>query len=296
MIEGYGMERSLQLTAAAIASISVASAHPHDGTEGDWGHDHNSGWVHENGIGPDLDRDTNPATDTRVLPFVGEVLTGADGTVFPVIHFEPPPGRHGETIKSDYYGKYGVKFGPGLTWQICEGQRHFQYNSMCTYEAPTSGDFAAGYLSYLNYPLVIEFDQPVCLVSMSIYPTGGEQDELFEFVIEGWYADDQYIDRASEDFRWKKETVRFRNIAGAYFMNQPAKRIAASMRSIDETQRRKNSKDKNDDNRADTLRYLIDDLAFVSGSCEAAIDEVDERTDVQLRSRIYRLNRDETAE
>ncbi len=287
--------KCLALPTAALVAGAVATAHPH--SAGDAGaHDHSSGWVHENGIGPDPDRDTNPATDTRVLPFIGEILTDADGSVFPVVHFEPPPGRHGEPIESDYYGKYGVTFGSGLTWQICEGQRHFQYNSMCTYEAPTSGRFAAGYLSYLNRPLTIEFDQPVCLVSMSMYPTGAEEDELFEFVIEGWDADGQYIDKARERFVWEKETVRFRNIAGAYFLDKPAKRITASMRSIDEAERRKLSKDKSDDNRADTLRYLIDDLAFISGSCEAAIDEVDARTDVELRSQIYRLNRREAGE
>lgn len=267
--------------AAAATLYASAGAHPHPSASGAGEHNHSGGWVHENGIGPDPDNDTNPATDTTILPFVGEVLTGADGTVFPVIHFEPPPGTHGEAIRTDYEGKYGVTFGPGLSWQVCEGQRHFYYNSMCTYEAPTSGKFAAGYLNYLNSPLVIEFEEPVCLVSMSMYPTGAKQREPFVFKIQGWGTDGLPIDSAQEEFEWRKETVRFRNIAGAYFDGKPAKKIAVSMQSLDPLEA------------SETLRYLIDDLAFVSGSCEDAIDEIEKRSDVKLRERIYRLNRRE---
>lgn len=286
------MKTSAIVLALTGAMATSAMAHPHN--SGDPGtHDHSNGWVHENGIGPDPDRDTNPATDTSVVPFVGEVLSGADGTIFPVIYFEPPPGRHGEPIKMDYAAKYGVTFGPGLTWQICEGQRHFQYDSMCTYEAPTSGKFAAGYRDRLNQPLEIEFDAPVCLVTMSIYPTGARRDELFEFAIEGWNEDGTLIDRATEEFRWKSETVRFRNIAGAYFINEPAKRITVSMRSLSEERRRKKTSDPYDDLRADTLRYLIDDLAFVATSCDEAVDEVEARTGMALKERIFRVNRNE---
>ncbi len=265
--------------ATSAAIISAANAHPHTGEPG---HDHTNGWVHENGVGPDPDGDTNPATDTSVVPFVGEILTGADGTAFPVVHFEPPPGTHGEPIIEDYSEDFGVKFGPGLSWQICEGQRHFQYNSMCTYEAPTSGAFAAGYRNLVNRPLVIEFKEPVCFVSMSIYPTGAKDDEPFLFAIEGRDSADQLIDAASLEFKWNKDTVRFNNIAGAYFTERPAKKIAVSMRSLDPLEAK------------DTLRYLIDDLAFLGGSCDAAVDEVETRTGLELRSRVYRLNRDET--
>ncbi len=284
------MRKTICLAAIVAAAPSAAAAHPHDGEAG---HDHGGGWVHENGIGPDPDGDSNPATDTRVLPFVGRVLVDAEGSTFPVVHFEPPPGTHGEPIIQDYYGKYGVKFGPGLSWQICEGQRHFQYNSMCTYQAPTSGRFAAGYRNVLNRPLAIEFDQPACLVTMSIYPTGAELEELFEFEIQGWDADDRPLDRARVEFEWENETVIFDNIAGAYFMDAPAKRITVSMKSLDEEARRKESEDKEDDREVDTLRYLIDDLAFISGSCGDAIDEVETRTGLELSARTYRLNREE---
>lgn len=272
------MKQFLRLTAIAATMGAVASAHPHQ--DGD-GHDHEGGWVHENGIGPDPDGDTNPATDTSVVPFVGELLIGADGSIFPVVHFEPPPGTHGEAIIEDYHKDFGVRFGPGLSWQICEGQRHFQYNSMCTYEAPTSGDFAAGYVNLLNRPLVIEFDEPVCFVSMSIYPTGAKEEEPFLFSIEGRDGADHVIDSASVEFEWNANTVRFNNLAGAYFTEQPAKKIAVSMSSLDPEEANQ------------TLRYLIDDLAHLSGSCDAAVGEVEARTGLELRSRVYRLNRDE---
>lgn len=277
------MARLSTIAAIACAAPAALLAHPH---EGDAGHEHNAGLVHENGIGPDPDGDTNPATDTRVLPFVGRVLVDAEGSTFPVVHFEPPPGIHGEPIVQDYFGKYGVKFGPGLTWQICEGQRHFQYNSMCTYEAPTSGRFAAGYRNRLNEPLAIEFDQPACLVTMSIYPTGAAQGERFEFRIEGWDADERPLDDARLEFEWESETVVFDNIAGAYFMDTPAKRITVSMKSLDNY----------DPRNVKTLRYLIDDLAFISGTCDDAVDEVETRTGLELSSPTYRLNRDETSE
>lgn len=276
------MRKILSVLAFAAAAPHAADAHPHDG---DADHDHNSGWVHENGIGPDPDGDSNPATDTRVLPFVGRVLVDAKGSTFPVVHFEPPPGTHGEPIVQDYYGKYGVQFGPGLTWQICEGQRHFQYNSMCTYQAPTSGRFAAGYRNMLNRPLAIEFDQPVCLVTMSIYPTGAKQDERFVFEIQGWDADERPLDQARVEFEWEQETVVFDNIAGAYFMDTPAKRITVSMQSLDS----------HNPANIETLRYLIDDLAFISGSCDAAVDEIQTRTGLELSARTYRLNRTENA-
>ncbi len=279
------MRTILNLSAIAAAALGVAAAHPHDGDAGD-DHGHGSGWVHENGIGPDPDGDSNPATDTRVTPFVGRVLTDAEGSTFPVVHFEPPPGTHGEPIIQDYQEEYGVKFGPGLSWQICEGQRHFQYNSMCTYEAPTSGRFAAGYRNRLNRPLAIEFDQPACLVTMSIYPTGAKQNESFAFEIKGWDADDRPLDVARVEFEWESETVIFDNIAGAHFVDTPAKRITVSMRSLDS----------HNPKNIDTLRYLIDDLAFISGSCEAAVDEVETRTGLELSSPTYRLNRDEQSE
>lgn len=252
--------------ALLLTTLSFSAfAHPHNDNSAYGQHNHNSGWVHENGIGPDPDNDSNPATITDVIPFIGEVLVNSDGEKFPIIHFEPPPGTHGEPIRVDYEASHGVTFGPGLSWQICEGQRHFQYNSMCTYEAPTSGNFAAGYLNYLNRPLIIEFDKAVCLASMSIYPTGAVKNEPFLFTVEGWDDDNQLIATASKEFHWNKDTVRFKNLAGAYFASTPAKKISVSLKSLDPLQAGK------------TLRYLIDDLSFARGDCTDAVAVVEKR-------------------
>jgi len=128
--------------AAFCALIGSANAHPnqHD----DDSHNHASGWVHENGIGPDPDKDTNPATITGPDILLGDPVLAADDPSYAVITFEAPPGGHGDVIINAYKKKFGVSFLPKVTRQICKGQRHFQYNSMCTYEAAPSGRYAAG--------------------------------------------------------------------------------------------------------------------------------------------------------
>ncbi|NNE41514.1 MAG: hypothetical protein HKN14_11430 [Marinicaulis sp.] len=258
--------------AASAALITSANAHPHHDSDPLADHDHDGNWVHENGIGADPDRDTNPATNTRIIPFIADAKIAADDPPYDVITFEPPPGEHGEKIIQDYYADHGVKFSKGLSWQVCEGQRRFLYDTMCTYEAPTSGKFAAGYLSYLNFPLAMEFEKPVCVVTMSIYPTGGKEGEPFEFKIEGWTESGQQLSTASIEFEWTNNTVRWRNMAGAFFVDQRAKKITVSMRSLDKKESSK------------TLRYLIDDLAFVDDGCDAALDDIEDRTGVDLRA------------
>ncbi len=240
-----------------------------------------AGGVHENGIGPDPDRDTNPATDTRVVTFIADAVRAGDDPPYVVLTFEPPPGKQGEAIIKDYKKGYGVEFGRGLSWQICKGQRRFTYDTMCTYEAPTSGVFAAGYLNYLNAPLTISFDRPVCIVTMSIYPTGGREGEPFEFKIEGWTEDGAKLTTSTTAFEWTNNTVRFRNMAGAYFIDQRAMKITVSMRSKDPREAR------------DTLRYLIDDFAFVDEGCDAALDDIAARTGVDLRDEADRLDSDD---
>lgn len=253
--------RSLPLVAAALTLQAADALALQD-----------AGEVHENGIGPDPDRDTNPATDTRVVSFIADAAEASDDPPYVVISFEPPPGKHGEAIRKDFKDGYGVEFGRGLSWQVCKGQRRFSYDTMCTYEAPTSGEFAAGYLNYLNAPLLISFDRPVCIVTMSIYPTGGKEGEPFEFKIEGWTADGQKLSTAIAEFEWTNNTVRWRNMAGAYFIDQRAMKITVSMRSKDATQAK------------DTLRYLIDDFAFIDEGCDAALDDIKKRTGVDLRN------------
>jgi|GEM_PF-1427907 len=276
---------ALFLFACSLAFVNAAPsayAHPHEDADGT-AHDHESSWVHENGIGPDPDRDSNPATDTRVIPFIGDAEAAGDDPPHAVITFEPPPGKHGEAIRQDYAKDFGVKFGKGLSWQICSGKRLFYYDTMCTYEAPTSGTYSAGYLNYLNSPLSIEFEKPVCVVTMSIYPTGGKEGEPFEFKIVGWTAEGEKLSEATADFEWTNNTVRWRNMAGAYFVDQRAKKITISMRSKDASQVK------------DTLRYLIDDFAFVDDGCDTALDDIETRTGIDLRDGVEAAEEDANA-
>jgi hypothetical protein len=258
---------------AFALAAPLAFAHPQNDAESP-SHDHSSHAVHENGVGPDPDGDTNPATDTRVVSFIADAEAADGDPPYTVITFEPPPGKHGEAIRQDYAAEFGVKFGKGLTWQICTGKRLFYYDTMCTYEAPTSGKFSAGYLNYLNAPLSIKFEKPICVVTMSIYPTGGKEDEPFEFKIQGWNEAGDKLSDATAEFRWTANTVRWRNMAGAYFVDQRAAKITISMRSKDPSQAK------------DTLRYLIDDLAFVDEGCDAALDDIKERTGIDLRDEV----------
>jgi hypothetical protein len=216
-----------------------------------------SEYVHENGIGLDPDHDTNPATITGVISRIGDAAEASNDAPYRVITFEPPPGDHGDIIREAYAEKYGVHFGRGVTRQICEGQRRFYYDSMCTYEAAPSGEFAAGYVNHLNAPLVITFDKPVCVVTMAIYPTGGREGEPFTVNIKGWDENGVPLPSADASFEWTKYTVRWRHMAGAYYLGGRAKRIEVSMKSRGRGWR----------SRRETLRYLIDDLAFVQDGC-----------------------------
>ena len=220
--------------------------------------------VHENGIGPDPDNDSNPATITGVIARINDADAAAADAPYRVINFEPPPGKHGEIIREDYARKFGVHFGRGVTRQICEGQRRFYYDSMCTYEAAPSGIFAAGYLNYLNAPLIIEFDKPVCVVTTAIYPTGGRQREPFTVTIKGWDEHGVPLPVAKAEFEWTRYTVRWRHMAGAYYIGSRAKKIAISMNSGSASQA------------GDVLRYLFDDLAFVQDGCDEVLSELAE--------------------
>jgi hypothetical protein len=218
------------------------------------------GAFHENGIGPDPDGDTNPATITGVIARIGDGVEQHDSP-YRVITFEPPPGKHGEIIRKDYANSFGVRFGKGLTRQICEGQRRFYYDSICTYEAAPSGKYAAGYLNYLNAPLTIEFDAPVCVVTMAIYPTGGGEAEPFTVTITGWDENDVPLPAAHAEFDWTKYTVRWRHMAGAYYVGGRAKKITIGMKSGKASEA------------GEVLRFLIDDLAFVQEGCDEVLKD-----------------------
>ena len=242
------------------------------------------GYVHENGIGPDPDGDTNPATITQVIKRDTRSAEDMAGP-YRVIDFEVPPGRHGDIIREAYAKDYGVHFGKGVKRQICDGQRHFYYDSICTYPAAPSGSYAAGYYDYLNAPLVIEFDQPVCVATMAIYPTGGADNEPFTVTIKGWDETGAALPDANAEFEWSKKTVRWMNMAGAYYVGGRAKKIEVSMKSGNASEA------------GDILRFLIDDLAFVQDDCEEVLDgfiEQDAGSDDLLSSSDELLEGNET--
>lgn len=254
--------------AAVFFCGSAAIAHPHyNGTEEN--HDHDSGWVHENGIGADPDRDTNPATDTGGISLRGGAAEAGDDPPYAVVTFEPPPGKHGQKIGDTYKKDYGITFGPGLTLQICQGQRRFQYDTMCTYEAAPSGAFAAGYYDFLNRPLTVEFNRPACVVTFAIYPTGGKEGEEFELTIKAVSETGKTLPNVVIPFQWTNETVRWRHMAGAYYLGDHARKISISMKSKDP----KESKE--------ILRYLIDDFAYIETGCEEALGILMDRAEGQ---------------
>ena len=246
-----------------MGAALTASAWSHPGHGDPQGsHNHEDNQVHENGIGPDPDHDTNPATQTGSISLVGDAAQAADDPPYAVVTFEAPPGDHGDEIGDTYQQEFGVTFADGLTRQICDGQRHFQYDSMCTYEAAPSGTYAAGYLDYLNAPLEIEFATPICVVAMAIYPTGGKEGEPFELTINGWTQAGAKLAPAKINFEWTKDTVRWRHMAGAYYLGERASKVSLSMRSRDGAEARK------------VLRFLIDDVAFVDEGCEEALEDI----------------------
>ncbi len=100
---------------------------------------------------------------------------------------------------------------------------------------------------------------------MAIYPTGGKEGEPFEFKIEGWTEDGVKLTDAKAEFEWTKNTVRWRHMAGAYFLDEPVTKIAISMKSKDGSQAKK------------ILRYLVDDFAFVENNCDEALAQIAEQ-------------------
>lgn len=248
------MNKAIFLFAAAAFSGAASNAAAQDRDV------QSNRYVHENGIGPDPDHDTNPATITGVIKRVGDAAQAASDAPYRVVTFEAPPGAHGDIIRKAYEKDFGVKFGRGLTRQICEGQRRFYYDSICTYEAAPSGQYAAGYTNYLNAPLLIEFDRPVCVVTMAIYPTGGQEREPFTVTINGWDASGAPLPAAHAEFEWTQNTVRWRHMAGAYYIGARASKITVGMKSGTASQA------------GDVLRFLIDDVAFVQEGCEDVLD------------------------
>lgn len=213
----------------------------------------------ENGYGPDPDGDTNPATRTRAVANVGATDVKLNPR-FTIMTFEPPPGVHGGKIRDQYAEKTGVAFGEGLRWQICDDQRYFQYDSLCTYIRPPSGLFAAYYRDDRKSPLRISFRKPVCAVMASIYPPGGREGEKFTATLKAKNAENEDAGAATITFAWTQDTFRWRIMAGGFFLKEPASRLEVSVARSD--------------NPGDVVQFLIDDLAYIETGCDAALSEI----------------------
>lgn len=246
------------------AACAAALAHPHPAGEAG-SHSHDASQVHENGIGPDPDGDGNPATNTGGITISGDGAVLSEDAPYDVISFEAPPGKHGDALSTQYKDEFGVSFGPGLSRQICKGQRRFAYDTLCTYEAAPSGAYAAGYANDLNAPFEISFERPVCVVAMAIYPTGGKEGEPFRLSINAWDEAGKSLPQIKVEFEWTQNTVRWRHMAGAYYLDEGASKISIKMESLDAREKRK------------ILRYLIDDLAIIENGCEAALADIESK-------------------
>lgn len=216
---------------------------------------------HENGIGPDPDRDGNPATRTFALASIGAEDARLDPR-FSVISFEPPPGRHADKIGDQYTERFGVSFGKGLNRQICEeGQRYFRYDTLCSYIAPPSGAYAAYYRNDRRDPLVVSFKAPVCAAAMSIYPIGGREGERFEATLTP-YVGDQKLKPAKIRFAWTQDTFRWRTMVGGFFLDQSADRVEITMKSRDPAAK------------SAIVQFLIDDFGFIEKDCEKTLEDI----------------------
>lgn len=224
---------------------------------------------HENGYGPDPDGDSNPATRTRAIANIGATDVKLDPR-FTVMTFEPPPGAHNGAIKNQYGEHYGVSFSKGLKWQICDDQRYYQYDSLCTYIRPPSGAFAAYYRDDWKRPLTVDFEIPVCAMMLSAYPTGGKEGEIFKVSLIARNASGDNVGEATVKFAWTQDTFRWRVMAGGFFLKEPAAQVDVTVARTE--------------NAGDILQFLIDDLAFVETGCQAVLDEIKEVAGFEVAS------------
>ena len=224
-----------------------------------------------NGVGVDLDGDTNPVTDVYGFFLGGEQSDGALDPSFTVLDFEAPAREHGTTVRRIEHadGAGAASFSKGLSLQICEGPRHFEYNSMCTYLKPPSGDFAGFYRDEYKRPLRVRFDEPVCALSMAIYPTGGREGERFRAKMTFYRkSGDTEKSMGSKiiDFTWTENTFRWRSNIVALLEKRAAHRVDVQLYSRDD--------------KSSNVGMLIDDLAFIdyekngeTGQCADVLEE-----------------------
>ncbi|MCB2112676.1 MAG: hypothetical protein R3C42_08425 [Parvularculaceae bacterium] len=216
--------------------------------------------THENGYGPDPDGDTNPATMTRAVANIGATDVLLDPR-FTVVTFEPPPGSHDRPVRNSLVKRYGVRFSKGLRWQICDDQRYYQYDSLCTYIRPPSGSYAAYYRDDLSRPLNVTFEKkPVCGVVLSVYPPGGKEGEIFEVTLDAKNADGSSAGSTHVRFAWTQNTFRWRVMAGGFFLSDAASSMDISVAR---------AKDQ-----GPVYQFLIDDLAYVSEDCEEVFKSI----------------------
>ncbi len=241
------ISRMLCSIAALAATTSLASVSPAFSQ------------AHENGYGPDPDGDTKPATRTRAIANEGATDINLDPR-FTIMTFEPPPGGHNKPITNQYTNEFGVGFSKGLKWQVCDGERYYQYDSLCTYVRPPSGVFAAYYRDDLKRPLVVDFKEPVCALTMSVYPTGGKEGERFRVRLAARDANGRPAGTANVTFAWTQDTVRWRVMAGGFFLRDKASSVEVTVSRVE--------------NAGDVLQFLVDDLAYIHTGCEAVLDEI----------------------
>lgn len=219
-----------------------------------------SGAGAQNGAGPDADGDSNPAVNTKLIARIGDAAEAALDPPFKIVTFETDRNGHNEAIASQKVDNRTVSFSEGLTRQICTGQRYFRYDTQCTYLAAPSGKFAAVYRDEFQRPLSIEFEAPVCAAALAVYPTGGSEGEAFKVTLQPYSAEGGALEKAEYEFKWTKDTFRWRLMAGAFFLTEKAKRVEVTVSSKMNARK--------------PVRFLIDDVAFIEDDCALAMDDI----------------------
>lgn len=242
----FGMLASVG--AAAALATGAAIAHPPGEKTAD------------NGTGYDADGDSNPAVNTKLIARIGDAAEAALDPPFKIITFEASATHHGDAIRKEKVDSRTVSFSPGLKRQLCAGQHYSDYDTECSYMAAPSGKFAAVYRDEFHRPLQIEFEQPVCAAATAIYPTGGAEGETFKVLLQPYGEDGAELDRVEYQFNWTRDTFRWRLMAGAFFLDQKAKRLDINVSSKSDS--------------AKNVRFLIDDVAFIEDDCALAMNDI----------------------
>lgn len=239
---------------AGVAALSTGGALAHQQTT------ESGEAAHSNGSGYDPDGDSNPAVNTRLIARIGDAAEAALDPPFKIITFETSAPHADDMIHTQKIDNHTVTFSPGVKRQVCDGQPYSRYDSACVYMAAPSGRYAAVYSDEFHRPLSIEFDKPVCAAALAVYPTGGAEGETFKVVLQPYSEDGAALDKVEYEFNWTKDTFRWRLMAGAFFLDQKAKRVDVNVESKA--------------NHSKIVRFLIDDVAFIEDDCSVAMDDI----------------------